>query len=272
MDKSKGKYDICIGYVAEDKEYTSKTLSVYAPEILPAMDDYGDLTVKQTVKFTDAKSGLEFAETMAESNIIRAEYFDMATNRSGPPDMRQGEQVLLFHYADTDKYFWFPTGRDDNLRRLERFRLAVSNDSSAQKELNDDNTYFIEMDTLHSKRIRIQTSKSDGESYIYTIIVNSDTNTLTINDDIGNELIIESDIPRVRLKNSDYSFLDLFQKDVIIGAARDVIVKAGRQMVLASPTMATSVTSRMVMSYGSLTRVSANAVSRMLEESDENIE
>lgn len=225
-------WKLYVGIVAEDKEYNSKELKVYVQEILPFMTNIGDYTEQQNVKLTDILQDKELEKTVKNTNIIITEYFDLFTNRQGPPDMRKGEQVFIMRYADTDKYYWYPMGRDDNLRRLERFRLAVSDNKEIQKELNDDNTYFIEMDTLHGKHILLSTSKSDGEKYRYFIRVDSITNSVKIFDDSGNEIILESDVPRIRAKNRDGTFIDLFKKDFIGAAPRDMVLKADRQMLI----------------------------------------
>jgi len=231
-----GKFNVDIGIAVEDKKYDSNELKVYVPEVLPFSTANEDNTSKQKIKVKDStKKDLETDMEFDNSNVIVAKYMDLFSNRVAPPDIRQGEQVFLLQYRDTDVYYWFSLGRDDNLRRLEHMKVAISNDSSIQKELTEDNTYFWEMDTLHKKSIRIKTSKSDGEAYSYLIQIDALANTLVVNDDSGNEIFLDSNVPRIRVSNRSNAFVDVNDKDIIIGAPQDLIVKAGRQILTTSP-------------------------------------
>jgi len=241
-DINKNKFEVNVGYVVEDKEYNSVLLKVYVPEFLPYSIANDDNTIKQKIKISDAlRDNLEKELELNDSNMIVATYIDLFSNRSDPPDVRQGEQVLIVQYRDTDVYYWFSFGRDDNLRRLEHFKIAVSDDTTIQKELNEDNTYFLEMDTLHKKSVRIRTSNSDGEEYRYLIQIDSIANTVTVNDDSGNEIFLDSNVPRIKIANRSNAFVDVNNVDVILGAPRDIIINAGRQLLITAPSMTTAI-------------------------------
>lgn len=243
---SKNMWKLYLGIAAEDKVYNDKRLKVYSQEILPFMSSIGDLSENQNIKYTDTKTNNVFTKPVSNTNILTCDYMDLATNRSGPPDIRQGEQVFVMQYSDTDKYFWFPMGRDDNLRRLERYRISVSDDKTVQKELTDDNTFFIEMDTLHHKHVIIKTSDSDGEEFIYTIKIDADNSFVKIFDNDDNEIVLESKVPRIRLKNKDGSFLDVFKKNVMVVAPEDIVLKADRQILINTKTLSLNTSEGMV--------------------------
>jgi hypothetical protein len=187
------------------------------------------------MQLEDKRNSKTINESITITNVIEASYLDLMSNRSGPPDIVKGEQVLLFQYSDTDEYYWFPLGRDDDLRRLEHYRISVSDDQKTVKILDKNNTYYIELDTLHDKAITIATSKSDGEKYKYHFKIDANNNTVTLQDDIGNEIWLESDIPRIMLKNSSDTIVDLNDKDILFGAPRDIVIKADRQILINTP-------------------------------------
>ena len=226
-------WNVFMGIVVQDKVHNSRLVKVYLKDLLPFLDgEVSDNDGLESMTYIDDLSGEEVVEEVATTNHITAEWFSMDTNRVFPPDVRRGEQVMVIKYSDEDLYYWMSSGRDDRLRRLELHRIAVSNDSSVDKELDDTNTYFIEMDTLFTKRIRIVTSQSDGEDYKYEVVIDAKNNFMSMSDDTGNEVILESDIPRVKMKNNKGTLLDLNNDDAIIIAPRDIVIKANRQVVI----------------------------------------
>ena len=234
----KPKWDMKFGIAAADKEFHSRKLRVYLNEVLPFHTDKLEATeIVNTVKTSDNNAGTYEGETTTK-NYIEAEYMDLFSNRVHPPDVRRGEQVILVNMEDSDTYFWYSAGRDDNLRRTERMRLAVSDDVAFQKELDDDNTWYIEFDTLHNKKLVISTANSDTShpvKYRYRIEIDADKDTLFICDNNNNEIRINSDIPQIYLRNKDNSIVDINKKNIVIAAPEDIILKAGRQIVRDAP-------------------------------------
>lgn len=228
-----GKWTLFLGTVVEDKKPFERTIKVHLQEALPFVaGEVKPIDTKGAVTSTDGYSG-----QVETTNNVEAKYFDGFTNRRYPPDIRKNEQVLVLNYADSDTYYWISAGRDDNLRKKERFNLSVADTPNVVDELNDDNTYFIELDTLHEKRIKISTSNSDGEKYRYLLMFDSKKNTITLCDDNNNEILIESDTPRVRLRNHDGTLLDLAQKNMTLIVPEDFLLKVGRQAVLDVPVL-----------------------------------
>ena len=226
-------WNVYMGIVVQDKVHNSRLVKVYLKDLLPFLDgEVGDHDGLESMSYVDDMTDEKVTEEVATSNHITAEWFSMDTNRVFPPDVRRGEQVMVIKYSDEDLYYWMSSGRDDRLRRLELHRIAVSDDTTVDKELDDENTYFIEMDTLFTKRIRIVTNQSDDEDYKYEIVIDAKNNFLSMSDDTGNEVIIESDIPRVKLHNNKGTLLDLNNDDAIMMAPRDVVIKAKRQVAI----------------------------------------
>lgn len=219
-------FNVYIGIAVEDRALNSTILKVYLKELMPIVpESVKDDTASESFSIYDEVAGSTVSETVKVSNSFDAEYFGITTNRSFPPDVVKGEQVLVFRYADTDRYFWVSLGRNDNLRRGEILRLAVSDDMRNVKELNDDNTYLFEMNTRTKKTVTIKTSKSDGEKYSYRIQIDAKNNFLTISDDVDNTIIIESDISRVKLRNTNGTTVDLLKENMILAAPKRISIQ-----------------------------------------------
>jgi len=226
-----GKWTVYLGTVLEDKKPFERIIKVHLQELLPFVA--GEVTPIDTQSVVNSTEG--YSGQVETTNNVEAKYFDGFTNRRYPPDIRKNEQVLIFNYADSDTYYWMSAGRDDGLRKKERLNLSVADTPNTVDELTDDNTYFIEMDTLHEKKIRISTSNSDGEQFRYLLMFDAKANKVLICDDNDNEILIESDTPRVRLRNHDGTILDLVQKNMALIVPEDLLIKVGRQAVFDMP-------------------------------------
>lgn len=221
------KWSIFVGEAVADKEHDSRELKVQLTEQMPFME--GELVeIENEVQVGESSQ-------IKTTNYVTATWFGVFTNRAYPPDIYRGEQILVFNYGDSDLYYWLSGGRDDKMRKTERYRIHIANEQKTVKELSDENTYFFELDTLHNKHVHIQTSDSDGEEFIYMIKLDAKENTIRICDNADNEIVIESELPRVFLRNGDGSFVDINRKNVVLNAVEDLILKAGRQIIEDSP-------------------------------------
>lgn len=228
-------FDLFVGVSVEDKKLESRQLRVFLRELLPhAGGELKDNAQEETYNIKDDQ-GNQVSGSVKTSNHVVADYFGLETNRAFPPDIVKGEQVLVFKYEGEDKYYWVSFGRDDNLRRGELLRWQASDDMSEIKNLNEANTYFMELDTKVAKRARIHTSKSDGEAFIYDITIDSKNNTLIITDDINNTIVIKSDEERVTINNSRGSVVNLNKSDIEIFAPRNILIRAGNTLTLWNP-------------------------------------
>ena len=150
VDAGKGNnFTVYKGDVAEDKAKDSREIKVYIQELLPFQSgEFEAAEAKVDVSMPDANVN-QHSGNATLTNVQTAIYMDLFSNRAYPPDVVKGEQVAIFKYANSDTLYWFSLGRDDNLRKLEKFRLQVSNTpTSTGKELTDDNTYFLEISTI----------------------------------------------------------------------------------------------------------------------------
>jgi len=229
-------FEVYIGIAVEDRQLKSRELKVFLRELTPYVSGpISDTTRNETYKVTDDKGGI-LTGNVNTTNNVSADYFGLNTNSSFPPDIVKGEQVLILKYADEDKYYWVPTGRDDNLRRGELIRWSASNDmASGDKTLGETNTYFVEIDTKLAKRIRLHTSKSDGESYGYDLVLDATNKCIQLKDDAGNMIELLSESGEVNITSSNKSKISLGGGGATVLAPDTIVIRAGREIVFKAP-------------------------------------
>lgn len=222
------------GLVLEDKQPNSRIVKVHLLELQPYLE--GEIgPAVQDKQVSSGENGDGYVGKVTTTNVIEAVYGGHHTNRIYPPDVKKKEQVRVYSFGDSDTYYWDSFGRDDRLRRTERYTIAIADTSDAVDTLTTDNTYQFEMDTFHNKHILFRTAKSNGESYQYLIKLDAVENTVTVCDDVGNEFRIESETSRILMRNKDGCFLDLVQKKGVLCVPEDLLIKAGDQIVWDTP-------------------------------------
>lgn len=115
-------------------------------------------------------------------------------NRITPPDVRRGEEVLIYRYGDTEFYFW--TNAFNNIiRKLETavwwFSGTPEDGKSADTERGPDNGYFLEISS-HEKHVIFSTSNKNGEVARYYLQFNGGDGNFILKDDLGQQVIFYS--------------------------------------------------------------------------------
>jgi hypothetical protein len=152
------------------------------------------------------------------------------------PDVRRGEEVVIWRFGDTDQYWWCTLQQDKKLRRLETVIYGFSNVREENIEMKHDNMYWFEIST-HRKNIRFHTAKNDGEPFAYTLQLNTKTGFFTLTDDVGNYILLDSEKTRIRLENKDKTFIDLNRKSIFGEAIEDISWKCKNFSVDAARTI-----------------------------------
>lgn len=207
-----------IGRAAENIDGTKRELEIIPLEEVGYLD--GEINTgrsEMTAEGVDSEGNV-FSAKIETSNVIVAEWFPFGTNRLHPPNIRRGERVLLWQYADTDKYYWTSTGFDESVRRLETVVFRVSNSiDEADKQINPDNSYWAEMSTQH-QHITLSTSKNNGEAFKYTFQFDTKNSRVTICDDANNFIEINSPEKKITLNNTDGTHIVLDKTNMKIHA------------------------------------------------------
>lgn len=220
-----------IGHAASNLPLDSNMLEVYPVEEVGYAD--GEINDHQeTIEMSGVDAqGNEYSDVIKTSNSVLAEWLPWGSNRYTAPNVRRGEKVMLWQYADVDKYYWTIMGTEDHLRRLETVIYNYSNtrDESVTK-LDSTNSYSIIIST-HTKEMTVQTCKSDGEAFEYIAKIDAAKGLFVVTDDTGNQISIESGEKRVSLNNADGASVVVDKKNITMTAPETIELNAKRVKV-----------------------------------------
>lgn len=209
---------VSMGMVLTDKEVNSWKIEVKLLE----KNGYANGTVDTEPEDHEAagvdKDGVSYTDKVVAKNGITAHWFPSMSHQISAPDVCKGEVVELWKYGDSDKYYWKATNLATNLRKLETRTIAISNKSKVDKKpLDHNNSYFFEM-CSRTKTITIGTSKNDGEKFKYIIQINAKNGNVLIEDDIGNNFMLDSNNSKLLMESSKGSSISISNNiDIISG-------------------------------------------------------
>lgn len=223
-----------IGIVAENKALGSHDIEVTPVEELPMTN--GELSAKSVpYKGSALDAGGKAYSASAESQVsIKASWLRFgAANRLTSPDVRRGEAVMLYQFGDADKYYWVVLKDDSRLRKLETVIWAISGTKDESKPTDASTSYYIEVSS-HKKLLHIHTSNANGEPFMYDIQINTDEGYITIADDVGNFIHLNSGEQRIELKNAAGSHYDMHKGVLDVSTPESINFKTQKFTVKAS--------------------------------------
>jgi hypothetical protein len=207
MSESRGQLNkYSIGVVAANKGLNTNVIEVCPVEHFPMVD--GELTSNAT-KYQAAgvdANGNSYADSINTTLTVSATWIALGSmNRTTSPDVRRGERVQLYRYADADEFYWTTLTDDTHLRRLETVTHAYSGTADENTTaLDGTNSYFHEIST-HNGYMHWHTSKANGEPFAYDVQINAKTGYVTIQDDVGNAMRMDSGNCMITLQNAQGS-------------------------------------------------------------------
>lgn len=200
---------VSLGQVAAHKVLNSVEIEVYPIEHSPIASGELNSTQGEYKATVSSKAGATNESVVATSATWKAEWLPIGdSNRQTAPDVRRGELVMIYQFADRDKYYWATLASDLNFRKLETVVWAFSATKEEGATPNSDNCYFIEIST-HKGLIHIHTTQKNGEYCGYDIQLNTKEGRFVIADTVGNELLLDSTENQFRLTNASGSVIDL---------------------------------------------------------------
>lgn len=221
---------ISVGYIAENKSRQTNDVEVSLIELTPIINGElkGDI-VTDICQGTDSK-GNHFSATVKMANTVIATWKGEGTNRLTSPDVRRGDRVNIYRYGNNDKYYWEPLEHvGESVKKRETVTHTFSNTiDEKDNKPSSENSYVQEVST-HDKLVTlIQTSKSDGEKFKYTIQVNTKDNVIVLADDAGNFIQIDSNDSHIVMQNANGSLLEVFKDDINVKCKGTVKIEAGK--------------------------------------------
>jgi hypothetical protein len=205
-----------VAIVAENKDLNSRIVECYPMEEFPLVD--GEITPNVMNYESEGTTfeGESHNDKTETTITVKATWLPIACpNRFTSPDVRRGERVVLYRFADNDEFWWCTLREDHQLRKLETVIWGFSGTRKEEDTPNESNTYFFEVST-HKKIIRLHTTKADKEPFGYDIEINTGKGYIQIMDDDGNMIKFDSSERQIVMLNKDESYFDMNKEDLTI--------------------------------------------------------
>lgn len=226
-DRTSGLQLFSIGIVIDDKKRGSDQIKVYPVEQLPFVEGkVADHQVAFNVTAPNAKGINKSSTVKGGAALVATWYPNGADNRITPPDVIKNETVKIYRYADTDEYYWTTMFREPSLRRLETACWMFGDLKSGMTPFGKESSYWMEVST-HDQHVILHTSKSNGEPYTFDVILDTANGSLTIKDDVGDEIVLDAPSATISATNSEGAFVSLVGPDITFNAPGKLTMNAG---------------------------------------------
>lgn len=225
------------GIVAKNKDLDSDLIEVVPSEDSSYFD--GELTDNIEKIETEGKDHNDenYKNNVETTASIKAKWLSFVdTNRMSSPDVRRGEEVVIWRFGDSDQYWWTTLQQDKKLRRLETVIYGFSNLREENTEMKHDNMYWIEIST-HRKVIRLHTSKNDEEPFAWDIQLDTKKGTFTIDDNDGGYFFYDASKRHFKMHNKDQSYFEIDKKKAKIFTLDKVTIETNHFEVIAKQTI-----------------------------------
>lgn len=175
---------------------------------------------KETLQVNDKES---VTTGTLDNSIPNCKWLAFNTSRKTPPDVRHGDEVLIYQASD-DTFYWVEMNSAD-MKRKETVIYAISADPS--KPLKDDysNGYFISVSS-HDKHLHVRMNQVDGEFTGYTFEVDGKAGYAQLKDDLNNTLYIDSRNTFVGFENADETLCVARKQDLFMFAHHNIELTA----------------------------------------------
>ncbi len=292
-----------IGIIAETGyKKNQRKYFVYIPYLAPSHD--GDITPEVAEFESKVQNVLTDTTETVKTKVtktVEAEYAGFDHDMSVPVCVK-GQQVLVWNFANDDRYFFIPFERDSHLKTFGFVRLRIPDLAVVHKApgddqrdvegmmdgLDDDNTYYIEIDTKYRKHIVLSTAATDKERFRHFIRLDANDESIELynykQDDPthGNTIKIEcnrdhtpdGDTGKITLENSSSCQVVLDGEDCKFKVPRDMMISVGRNLVTTvGQTRATTVkgTDALVVKGTKTLKIYKNYIKKVFQEDVEQV-
>jgi len=223
-------YPYSLGRIAAPKQLNTDEVELLLIEDSTMFD--GQITddiYNYTAEGKDNNDNI-YKHEIKQTSSIRAKWMPFGDgNRVTSPDVRRGDEVLVYRLADSELYFWEEIGSKNILnRRLETVIYAWSGTpdiNMTMKNIDPTKFYYMEIST-HNGLVKFQTAKANEEKFQYTFQIETkkDRGSLRVHDDVGNIFELSSNENHLRMQNQDGSFLDITGRTLSQGAPDSILI------------------------------------------------
>lgn len=227
-----------LGTVAENKKRSESTIQVIPVESLPLLD--GEVRSDPQLMESEGtdSEGNHYVATSTLDNALEADWLPLSEgHRMNAPDVRRGERVLLWRFADAPELYWTPMGLDNHLRKLETatFMFSATTDE-AEEELNADNSYTLTVSS-HEGHITLTTTTANEELTKWAMQINTKEGRFLLTEENGNEIEIDAANALIGLTNADQSKVLLDRTNIYVECTDGLYVKTGKTVQVNTQTV-----------------------------------
>ena len=232
-----------LAIVAVNKLRTSKIIEATPIEHTSFVNGEITDTYTNIIAFAKDANNKNYGTSVKSSITIEADWLPIGnSNRMTAPDVRRGETVIIYRFADTDKYYWNVFTNDMSLRKLETVIYAFSGTTVEADPTDASTSYYMEVST-HDKYVHLHTSNTNGEPYQYDIQINTATGFIQIMDDQGNYIKFDTTEHQISLVNQDGSVVEVNKTNINLSCTdtttincANLVVNANSAITATSPT------------------------------------
>lgn len=157
--------------------------------------------------------GRAFEHKLNSTSTVSATWLPYERGVVTPPDVRRGMKVMLYKFADVDKYFWRYMGLDDDKFCLETFIVRWSGTQGEGDSVDPEKDYYMEVST-HDGLVHLHTGTGNSEPHAWDIQLNTKESRLIIQDDMDNKVTIESETGLIELRNYVGTYVKLEEETI----------------------------------------------------------
>lgn len=233
-DKESGLHLFSLGIVLEDKPEKSDKIKVVPIEHLTRMNGLlSKVKINYDTSLPDHRGVTQTDKLEGGPDIVASWMPDGNDNRLTSPDVYKSETVKIYRMGDTNEYYWKTIFREPTLRRQETVINAVSNIKSGNAAYDLNSSYWTKVDTRY-KLFQIHTSNNDGEPFVYDIVIDTAAGSVTIGDDVGNFIKMDSSNDLLSLTSIAGANVDL-NKGHIKMHGKTITMTADEKITMAAP-------------------------------------
>lgn len=219
-----------IGYVSKDKPEDSPYVRVIPVETSVQID--GIIEDEDTTILFDGidEDGEAISGKVNSSIAIVAEWIGSDSNRMTAPDLRKGEVVTIYKYADEDRYFWESRNTKSKLRDTEHVvHLFSAKPKGDRAYLDLSNSYSITISS-RDQQITVMLTDYNGEKASFVLQLDGKNGKAMLMDNKGQQFAIESLINRITLINKQKSSVVLDKEDILVSNMGNLIDKTAKMV------------------------------------------
>ena len=211
------------GIVGEDKQPNSPWIEAIPIEINFSKPTDVQATEHSTDRtFTSANATDHVTST--EGNTIPAKWWKFNSYQVTPPDVKKGDEIIIYRLGETDIYFWEDLN-SANVKTTVNVIYAFPADGENQMMDDLSNAYVLQVSSVE-KMIQIRTSMANGEGAAFNFQFNLRDGTHQCTDQKGNKYWINSPENDVGMENENGTKFNLLKEEMFGFAKKRIKLQA----------------------------------------------